>query len=286
MTDDTTDTTTDAEKINHLLMETLGHYDPRMLTKVLVHGQPAAGHGGIVGEAADVVEKAQREEWSHEKSAEEWARYREILPALKLLAQHGFENDLQRNHEVSGLGGYLHTLEDYVFREPDWLARPLLQHAIDRAEASTFDDPDDWRMLIGVLQIEANDECYGDYRDEEDNREDRREAWDELLKFTKYRATVTYDEPGDEGVTLARTMWAKKSTTAHNRMVNRVPDQGDIVEVDTWPLKRAQPGLIQDPLQDLEPFVYYDVSTETLDEDVEQEAEELLDEMYDDEDDQ
>lgn len=148
-------------------------------------------------------------------------------------ATHGHSRAKMVEQEMQGL--------------PGWLAEDLLYSEIDLAEGGTFDRPDNYEQLLGLRQIEA--EWFGKGQ----NRQERKELWDQVLKFTHYRVEINFD-----GSKFVRMRWCPKRSTAHNEVLREARrEHGDDIDIDNIETTAQQLFMPDtDPLGDLEEFVY------------------------------
>lgn len=258
MTDDTiTDDASIEQKLRTLLTDgDYLHLGSNAIYDTLVNGHPDFGIEPVDGDAAEAVKEWYDGEMDREMAVDMWSEYPSILDHLKTVVIESRRRTIQRNFQTGGLGGSLRAVEGAARDLPDWLALRLLREEFDFVDSRDFDYPKAWQRTIGLLQIEWEGTHYPDCRDDTDNYDDRKEAWDELLKFTKYRGKIKYNT-GSSSRTETMTIWAQSSATVHNRLVRRQSDEVEVKSVTVSPIERFQPGDINDPLPDLEDFVYY-----------------------------
>lgn len=254
MTDETE--RSDAEKIRTLITGSpLNAFTSNDLASMLVEGDAEYGIEPIQDQAAkDAVLNWRMNDWSDGRTAESWSKHDGILSRLEQLAvaseQHAIE------HPSGGVGAYLRRLEDSIERLPAWLRVDLVQWERDFAEDAAFEAPEDWQRLIGVLQIESEYNAFPDGRTAVDNYGGRKTAWDEYLKFTIYRVTIDYTLDG-ESQSTSEELFTQSSADAQNLVLRRLPEDATFESAAVKPTERASPGIVQDPLNDLEDFVYY-----------------------------
>lgn len=95
------------------------------------------------------------------------------------------------------------------------------------------------------------------------NDDERRELWDEILKYTKYQFDARWTdhtEDGEHPGEFHEEAWKQNATPWRNAILtDKIASHHDTVEmhyVRVTPVKRREPQF--DPLPDLEWFVYYD----------------------------
>jgi hypothetical protein len=257
MTNTTTTPTAD-EKIRTLITTGLGHLGSNTLHEILTEGDELAGVEPLDGDARDVADDWLHNDWSDDRTARVWSNHDGILHRLERLALHAADSAVSQATEQGGLGNYLKTVADEAHDLPSWLSARFIQQEIDRLEAGMFDTTKEWQRLIGLLQIEREGNYFTGGRNDTDNHDDRKRAWDELLKFTKYHVKVTYTTPSGGKTSLTVENWAQSLPTVHNQAVRLIPDDGEYERADEGPVERFQPGQVQDPLPDLEGFVFYE----------------------------
>jgi hypothetical protein len=169
----------------------------------------------------------------------------EILDRELRLVSHRSETGWDRNRVTES------RAEDL----PDHLARRLIRSEIDAIENSmVWDDPKQYERSIGLYQL------LGRYTSPESTRPDRRELWDELLKFTKYKVEVEFTpHDADAPQTKFYHLWRQSSSSAHNDALSQFGRDHNPPEVNirTFPEELREPTL--DPLDDLDEWVrrYY-----------------------------
>lgn len=236
------------ERIERVINEVAGTLGNKGVGLLLLEGDPERGVEPLPeGEPRNALREAQENTGAFtEAMLQNIIRDAKAVHDLETFILSGIREKITRATEQGH--NRVSLIEREMDRLPRWLAEDLLYQEIDRAEGRMFDQPDDYVDLIHLRQIEA------DWFGGGQNRQERKQLWDEVLKFSRYRVEVVWNG----GAKFIRRLWSQRSTTAHNDVLRRARhEHGEDIDVDEVNTKVEELFMPEtDPLEDIEEFVY------------------------------
>lgn len=253
----------DNDRAKDLVDEVLTYLGPRDVARILRDGDPEAGVEPVT--RSDVVGalSPDPENGITRVTIENVVRNDdECFNGLRNLVVYWADRSITEQNPTTP--GELARVVEYEVEDlPLWLAEQVIRDRAMLARNVPYDHPEDFGRELVLLQLLA--ENHG-----EDNHDDRRVLWDEMLKFTLYEVEITFDLWMEEGqqmatATKSKRMWHTSSAKAHNFFLNDLRRRNDaeiedgendltVITADTYPVKRYSPDF--DPMGDLEDFVW------------------------------
>lgn len=255
MTDDEPTDDEKAEQIVDYVASTIGTHD---IARILLGDEPS----DIVeplpeGEPRDILTNALHdpEDGLTTVTLKNVVKAENYYGTLGAFAIHQHRHYLQTMEETTGTR-FTHLRKEVTDEHaPEWLADLMVQAERDSVESTMGLDPIDYGYLIALAQLESKEF-------DVDNKQERKNLWDEALAFSNYGVIIDSTPPGGATETDYYELWRTSEANAHNdalRQLKRVyerdgvtPDEVDYdIQTDVrelfWP--------DTDPLPDIEPFV-------------------------------